>query len=137
MIVVDTNILAYFWIPGDQTASAVALARRDPDWRMPPLWRSEFRNVLATCLRHGVLSWDDARRIASRAEEQMQASEHGVDTIRVLDRARASRLSAYDCEFVVLAEDLRVPLVTSDRQILRAFPEIAISLEEAVSEGRQ
>lgn len=132
MIVVDTNVLAYFWIPGDQTASAVALARRDPDWRTPPLWRSEFRNVLTTCLRHGVLSWEDACRIASRAEEQMQASEYGVDTVRVLDRARASGLSAYDCEYVVLAEELGVPLVTSDRQILRAFPRIAVSLEETV-----
>jgi predicted nucleic acid-binding protein len=39
---------------------------------------------------------------------------------------------AYDCELVTLAEEQRMPLITADRQILRDFPNLAISLEEFV-----
>jgi predicted nucleic acid-binding protein len=40
--------------------------------------------------------------------------------------------SAYDCEFVALVQDIGVPLVTVDRQVLRAFPNVAISLDEFI-----
>ena len=53
MIVVDTNVLAYLWLPGERTTAAERLLKRDPDWNAPLLWRSEFRSVLAGCLRRG------------------------------------------------------------------------------------
>jgi predicted nucleic acid-binding protein len=34
-----------------------------------------------------------------------------------------------DCEFVALAQQLDVPLVTSDAQLLKAFPQVAVSLD--------
>lgn len=34
--------------------------------------------------------------------------------------------SAYDCEFVWLVRDLRVPLVTADRQLIGAFPDTTV-----------
>ena len=46
MIVVDTNILAYLYLPGDFTERAEALLAKDADWVAPTLWRSEFRNIL-------------------------------------------------------------------------------------------
>lgn len=54
MIVVDTNVLAYLYLPGEYTAAAEALLAHDPDWAAPVLWRSEFRNILAGYLRVSV-----------------------------------------------------------------------------------
>lgn len=61
----------------------------------------------------------------SRAELQMYDHEHFVDPIAVLDLVAASTCTAYDCEFVALAQELRVPLITTDKEILRDFPRIA------------
>ena len=47
----------------------------------------------------------------------------------MLDRAAERSLSAYDAQFVVAAADLDVPLVTSDRRLLSACADLAISPE--------
>jgi predicted nucleic acid-binding protein len=47
----------------------------------------------------------------------------------VLNVVERSRLSAYDAEFVALADGLGVPLVTEDKAIVRAFPALAMTME--------
>lgn len=128
MIVVDTNVLAYLYLPGEHTAAAEALLARQPDWAAPVLWRSELRNVLAGCLRRGLLTFEQASAIQREAQELMQGAEHEVDSRQVLQLAQRSGCSAYDCEFVALAQQLGVPLATMDGQVMRAFPDIAHSL---------
>jgi predicted nucleic acid-binding protein len=91
------------------------------------LWRSEFRNTLVGLVRQHALVLEDALRIAAEAEGVMRGHEYGVATQDVLRLAAGSRCSAYDCEFVALAEDLGVPLVTVDRAMLRAFPAVAVT----------
>ncbi len=132
MIVVDTNVIAYLWLPGAQTAHAEALVRSDPDWAAPLLWRSEFRNVLTGLLRRSQLPADAAIAIAERAEAHLRGREFAVSAAAVLDRVARSRCSAYDCEFVALADELDVALVTTDRRILDDFPQSAVPLREAV-----
>lgn len=124
MIVVDTNVLAYFWLPGERTRAAERLLKEDPDWNVPLLWRSEFRNVLAGCLRRGDLTFETALQIADGAEAQMRGREFSVPSAQVLARVDKSDCSAYDCEFVVLADELGVSLITSDDKLLKAFPEM-------------
>jgi predicted nucleic acid-binding protein len=128
MIVVDTNVLAYLWLPGQRTEAAENLLRNDPDWNAPLLWRSEFRNVLAGCLRRGDLTLETALQIVDGAEGQMRGREFAVPSAQVLARADESDCSAYDCEFVVLAQELGVALVTSDEKLLKSFPTVATSL---------
>lgn len=129
MIVVDTNVLAYLWLPGTRTAAAERLLRADPDWNSPLLWRSEFRSILAGCFRRGDVAFEGALRIVADAEEQMSGHEFDVPSDDVLRLVKESDCSAYDCEFVALAQDLGVPLVTSDKAILKAFPSVARPLE--------
>jgi len=128
MIVVDTNILAYLYLPGQYTARAEALMQREPDWAAPVLWRSEFRNILASYMRRRVLSFEQARELQAEAEDLMAGAEFEVDSPRVLELARDSDCSAYDCEFVALAMKLGTRLHTMDRKLLRAFPEHATAL---------
>jgi predicted nucleic acid-binding protein len=129
VIVVDSNVIAYCWISGERTVVAQRVRLRDPDWHAPILWRSEIRNVLAGYARQGALQPHLAAEIMDLAESALGGREHVVASALVLELARASGLSAYDCEFVALAESLAVPLVTEDREILKAFPGRAVSME--------
>lgn len=129
MIVVDSNVIAYCWILGDRTDLAQRVRLRDPDWHVPVLWRSELRSALAGYLSRGAIDVDGAAAIMSVAESALGGREHLVSSGAVLQFAASSRLSAYDCEFVCLAESLAVPLVTEDRAVLKAFPEVALTME--------
>jgi predicted nucleic acid-binding protein len=122
VIVVDTNVIAYLYLPGDHTAEAEALCRSDPEWVAPLLWHSELRNVLATQVRARRLELDAAQSIQAEAEQLLHAREFAVDSAEVLPLAAESDCSAYDCEFVVLAEYLDVPLVSADRRLVERFP---------------
>ena len=127
MIVVDTNLIVHLLVEEEHTQQAEGVYARDQDWSAPLLWRSEFRNVLVLYVRQGLLSFDEALRLMQRAETLMQGKEYEVSSTSVLNLATGSRCSAYDCEFVALAQDLGVPLVTSDTQVLSAFPSAAVS----------
>ncbi len=63
------------------------------------------------------------------AARLMQGREFAVVSFQVLNLVAASTCSAYDCEFVALAKELEVPLVTVDRQVLSQFPSVAVSLD--------
>lgn len=130
MIVVDTNVIAYLYLPTDLTGDAERLLEFDPEWVAPVLWRSEFRNVLALYLRKGLISFEAAVRIQEEAEALLIDQEYMSVSQEVLRLVSESYYSAYDCEFVALAQSLGVRLVTMDKKILADFPETAISLED-------
>jgi predicted nucleic acid-binding protein len=129
VIVVDTNVVAYLLLEAERTEQAERTLTRDPEWAAPLLWRSELRNVLATQVRAGRLPLAEARRLQAEAERLLAGGEYAVASGDVLELAAASGCSAYDCEFVALARDLAVPLVTVDRDLLAAFPDRAVPLE--------
>ncbi len=122
MIVVDSNVLAYLYLPGEHTADAEALLERDAEWAAPVLWRSELRNILAGYLRRKSLTFDQACGLQSEAERLLTGLEFEVDSAVVLELVQGSDCSAYDCEFIALAIKLDTKLVTMDKKLLRAFP---------------
>ena len=131
MIVVDTNVIASLILRNRNAAAARELVERDPEWAAPLIWRSEFRNVLATGIRQGWLDLSVTLDAMETAEALLRGREYAVADMAVLLAAAESGCTAYDCEFVVVARDLGVPLVTEDRQVLAAFPDVARSLEAA------
>ena len=128
MIVVDSNVVAYLYLPGDFTEKAEALLEHDADWIALLLWRSEFRNILAGYMRRKTLTFEAARDLQLEAESLLAGAEHEVDSRQVLELVRDSDCSAYDCEFVALAMTLGVKLVTMDAKLLKAFPKYAVAL---------
>ena len=127
MIVVDTNAVVHLLLGGEQTAAARRAFGKDPEWAAPLLWRSEFRSVLSMLMRRQNLGLAQALEAAREAEALMAGREFTVEAQSVLQLASESGCTAYDCEFVALALDLSVRLVTSDREILAAFPTVACS----------
>ena len=128
MIVVDTNVVAYLYLPGEHSAAAESLLERDCAWAAPVLWKSEFRNMLAGYMRRGDLTFDQACSVQLEAESLLADSSFDTDSRGVLALVRDSDCSAYDCEFVALAARLETRLVTMDKKLLRAFPQLAVPL---------
>ena len=132
MIVVDTNIIGYLFLTSSKSSLTEQALRKDSLWAAPLLWRSEMRNVLALYIRKSHLSLADTQQIMKEASDLMQSQEYEVTSNQVLELVNISTCSAYDCEFVALARDLNVSLLSVDRQILKNFPDTAISLETFV-----
>ena len=128
MIVVDSNVLAYLYLPGEYTAAAEALLEQDSDWAAPILWRSEFRNILAGYLRRKAITFEQANSLQREAESLLEGAEFELESLAVLELVRDSYCSAYDCEFIALAMKLDTKLITMDKKLLRAFPKRAIAL---------
>lgn len=128
MIVVDANIVAYLYLPGDQTAAAERLLLREPEWAAPLLWRSEMRNVLASHIRQRRLDFERAFEIQREAETLMADNEYDVDSFDVLELARDSGCTAYDCEFIALARKFGTKLFTQDAKLRKTFPKLTVAL---------
>lgn len=130
MIVVDTNVIAYLFIKGDFTHHAKKLLRQDQDWIAPVLWRSEFRNVLVNYYKYQYYSKPEIFFLMNKAEMLMKSHEYHVKSRNVLETAMNSGCSAFDSEYISLALDLNIPLITTDNKILKSFPEIAKNLTD-------
>jgi predicted nucleic acid-binding protein len=132
VIVVDANLLVYLWVGGPSLELAEAVLHREPHWGAPFLWRSEFRNAVVGLVRARRRTLEQALAATRHAELQMAGHEYVVNSEPVVTAAMQSGCTAYDCEYVALAENLGLTLVTFDGQVQRAFPETAIAPEAFV-----
>jgi len=130
MIVADSNLIAYLLIPGGKSALADEVLLKDADWAVPLICRSEIRNILTLYMRHEGMSLAQARRTMEKAEVLWSSREFAVPSDDVLELTFHHNVTAYDGEFVVLAKQLGVPLVTFDKPVRKAFPTLAITAEE-------
>ena len=122
MIIADTNLIVYLFITGDKTALAQEVLAKDPHWIVPPLWQSEFRNVIAGYIRRG-MTLSQAKQIMANAVLTLENHQVLPSSEKILDLISESNCTAYDCEFIALAQQLSALLVTADRQLLSQFPD--------------
>ena len=132
MIIADANLITYYYIPGPHQMVAVKVLEKDPLWFVPPIMASEFRNILLGYVRSKQLSAKDGIELAARVELFFYPRTKAVSAAKVMDMAYASGCSSYDGEYAALAHTLKVRLVTSDKLLLKSFPEIAISPQDFI-----
>ena len=125
MIVVDTNVITYLLIRGERSAAMDRLQGRDPDWIAPRLWLDEFLNVLSTCERTGKVTSEQSVELLEDALALMDGKSYEVPPERVLAVARRTGCSAYDSQYISLAEDMGLMLYTCDRLVLEKCPNLA------------
>jgi predicted nucleic acid-binding protein len=126
MIVADNTLISYFTIEGEFTDKATQVRQKDPEWAAPLLWRAEFLNVLWLHVRQGEFGLDLAIEHIDLAEDLIGGRSYNVAPTEVLRLAIDSGCSAYDSHYAALAQQLDVPLVTHDGDVLEAFPETAV-----------
>lgn len=135
MIVVDANVIAYFFIEGDKSALARQVHSQDGHWVVPGIWRHELLNILATSCLFAKLPLVTAHRIWRDAEDMMQGNEYSPDMSSVLSLALEGSITAYDAEYIFLAKSLGIPCVTEDKSLRAKFHDTASTMAEFVRPG--
>lgn len=131
----DVNIVVYLLTDCPQRSLAVKLREIDPNWWLPTLWQHEFLNVLATLARQDYITQSDAHQLWENGLKLFGHREQAPDVRRALDLALRHGISAYDAQYLTLAESLRVRLVTEDRKLQRLFPQRAFPLANTVGDS--
>ena len=133
MLVVDTNIIAPFYIRGAYTERVHELHRSDSLWRTDPLALVEFSNVLATYQRARYLTTNEARMCLAEAERFLRPHYLQVTHETSLTVAIRYGVTTYDARFLAAAMHLNTRLVTEDKKLRDAAPNLTQSLADALA----
>ena len=127
-VVVDTNVVAYLLLGTEgfvEEAKACFNAVSNPI--APAHWEAELTNVVWMAVRSGVLPPEEGPVRLSLARRL------GIESVTTatlcqgaLLRSIGSGLAVYDTLFVELAARTGCPLLTFDKAVIKAFPDIAI-----------
>ena len=127
-VVVDTNVVAYLLLGTEgfvDEARACFSAVSNPI--APAHWEVELTNVLWMAVRSGILPPEEGPVRLSLARRL------GIESVTTatlcqgaLLRSVTSGIAVYDTLFVELAARTGCPLLTFDKAVIKAFPDIAI-----------
>lgn len=132
MIVVDANLIGNLFIESKDAPLAIQVFEKDPDWYAPILWQSEVRSIVTGYFRHNLLTLDKAFCIMDESHGLMTDHDRPVSSNLVLELIATSKCTSYDCEYVALAKEMKLTLVTFDKQVVGAFPGIAVFPQDFV-----
>ena len=130
MIVVDANLIGNLLVESKDSPLAIRVFEKDPDWYAPLLWQSEVRSLLTGYFRHNLLTLEKAHRVIEEAHGLMMEHERFISSTLVLELVATSNCTSYDCEYVALAREMNLTLVTFDKQVVGAFPGIAVFAQD-------
>lgn len=127
-VVVDTNVVAYLLLG---THNFVDEARACLDTVSNPIapahWEAELANVIWMAVRSGVLPPEEGLvRLGLARRLGIESVMTATLCQGALLRSVASGVAVYDTLFVELAWRTGCPLLTFDKAVIKAFPDIAI-----------
>lgn len=137
MIVVDVNVLSFHLIDGKRTPETHALKMMDAEWIVPPFWRVEFQSILWKYARFGGMPMEKALELFNQALAIFSLNETATPPDMVLRDALKWGITVYDAQYVSLARQFGVRLVTEDTSVQKDCPDIAISLANFLKQASE
>jgi predicted nucleic acid-binding protein len=131
MIVVDSSVISFLFLEGELTESVKELHRIDSEWITPPILNHEMLNILAVvgtadqAVAPMEEIWRDIRALLGSRQQV-------PDPLRSLHLAIELKISGYEAQYVALAQQLNMPLVTEEQRLLEQLPDLCLSIEEAL-----
>ncbi len=130
MIIADTNLIAQLVMNQGQGKQARAVYDKDSYWVVPDLWQHEFLNVLANYARFKHEPYDQLLLAWQKAIMLFADGAQPVNMPLALQIAGERNITAYDAQYLALAQTLDVPVITEDRKLRLAAPELTLSMQE-------
>ena len=126
--VIDTNVVAYLLLNTDKFVDAARDCLSEVTQAMAPAhWEAELANVIWMAVRAGVLSAEDGRSaLALSRGLGIESVPTGGLCSGALVRSIESGVAVYDTLFVELAIRMKCPMMTFDKAVLKAFPQVAV-----------
>ncbi len=126
-VVIDTNVVAYLLLGTERFVDESRCFMEAVEHGLAPaLWEAELANVLWMAIRQGVMPPEEGpKRLALANRLRIHSVPSRTLWNGALVRAVRSGVAVYDTLFVELAVRERLPLATFDRQVLKAFPDVA------------
>jgi predicted nucleic acid-binding protein len=130
--IVDTNVVAYLLLGTEAFADEARSCLESLTHPLAPAhWEAELTNVVWMAVRTGVLHASDGPvRLGLARRLGIESVATATLCQGALLRSAASGISPYDTLFVELAARTACRLVTFDKALLKAFPDIAIRPRE-------
>ena len=129
--VIDTSITLAWCFDDERTSKTDALLGRlsSESAVAPGLWVLETANALLTAQRRGRITEAQAHRASALLDALPIEIELGVTPRSVLLAAGATHgLTAYDSDYLLLAERRGLPLATLDRTLARAARKAGVQI---------
>ena len=135
-VVIDASVALAWCFRDERTeATATLLERVQTDAAaVPSLWHLEVANVLALAERRGRITPAESTELIALLETlEIVVDEETASRAlgRVLDLARAERLTAYDAAYLELAMRLGLPLASKDADLCDAAERLGVSVLRA------
>lgn len=132
-VVLDTSVAMSWVLPDEHQEATLRLRERtidDPTIRLlvPPIFWSEVTNVLAMAVRRSRITPSFAKQ-ALAALQDFGIDEYQVRPLDSLILAIRTQLSAYDAQYLALAQDTAAPLWTLDNRLQQAAKPQGIAIE--------